>query len=393
MTLAADSAVSIEIAGERLDALKEYEVRTNVLTQPAAFGCKVGSGTTVRALLEKFKPGQEYKLFVGEVLQHSGLLDEVSASDGSGATELYLRGRDYLAAAHDDQFDADRSFSNLTFIQLANEILTLSGLSDFSVVTDSVGNRAAIADVPETVLAPLLPADAAAAARAGQPVEGPIAIGVRRQQLRAKVGETRFSFLEEQLKRAGLFFYAGADERVFILTTVHATQAPIYSLIRRPFLSDVKLHRFRNATQGRHARYTVFGRGGSAEGGRGQVKGVFEDTEISDLGFTKGFCTEAKDAKSQSQAEYLARRKCAEARRSGWSLGYTVTGHTAPSLVMAGRRHVWSVDTMVFVDDEEIGIRGPHWIEGVIFRGSPSAGTTTELSLMRPEDLVFGDAA
>ena len=84
------------------------------------------------------------------------------------------------------------------------------------------------------------------AARAGQPVEGPIAIGVRRQQLRAKVGETRFAFLEEQLKRAGLFFYAGADERVFILTTVHATQAPFYSLIRRPFLSDVKLHRFRN---------------------------------------------------------------------------------------------------------------------------------------------------
>jgi hypothetical protein len=42
--------------------------------------------------------------------------------------------------------------------------------------------------------------------------------------------------------------------------------------------------------------------------------------------------------------------------------------------------------------DDEYGIRGNFWIEGVEPRRDGS-GTTTTLTLMRPEDLVFGDPA
>jgi prophage tail gpP-like protein len=54
-------------------------------------------------------------------------------------------------------------------------------------------------------------------------------------------------------------------------------------------------------------------------------------------------------------------------------------------------RAVWAPDTVVRVLDDEHGISGDFWIEGVTFRGSSSHGTTTELTLMRPEDLVFGE--
>lgn len=390
MTLAADSVVTIEIDGVRLDALKEYDVAQSILTQPAAFGCKTGSGTSTAALRKRFRPGMAYSLLVGETLQHSGILDEVSAGDGSGATELYLRGRDLMGAVHDGRFTAERSFSNLTYLQLASEILHDAGIDDHSVVADTVGNRAAVADVPETVLAPLLPVDAAAAARAGLPVEGPIVVGVTHNVLRCKVGETRYAFLDEQLRRAALFFYAGVGDRTFILSTVHPEQRPIYTLTRRLGRSDVKLHRFRDAAQGRFSKFTVYGRGGSGEGGRGQIKGVFVDDEMVALGFTKEWAMVDREAKTQKQADFYARRKCAETRRANRCLGYTVTGHTAPSLIMRGARHVWSPDTVVHVEDEELGLSGDFWIEGVKFRSGPS-GTTTEIDLMRPEDLVFGD--
>jgi prophage tail gpP-like protein len=54
-------------------------------------------------------------------------------------------------------------------------------------------------------------------------------------------------------------------------------------------------------------------------------------------------------------------------------------------------RSVWAPDTVVRVLDDEHAIAGDFWIEGVTFRGSTSHGTETELTLMRPEDLVFGE--
>ena len=48
---------------------------------------------------------------------------------------------------------------------------------------------------------------------------------------------------------------------------------------------------------------------------------------------------------------------------------------------------MWAPDTVVAVDDGEYGIQGNYYIERVVFRRGPE--TTTELTLQRPEDLVF----
>jgi prophage tail gpP-like protein len=100
----------------------------------------------------------------------------------------------------------------------------------------------------------------------------------------------------------------------------------------------------------------------------------------------------ADEVKTAKQADFLARRKCAEAHRAGWELVYTVVGHTAPSLQQPGQLAVWAIYMVVEVLDDEYGIRGLFWIEGVELRRDGS-GTITTLTLMRPENLVFGDPA
>ena len=69
------------------------------------------------------------------------------------------------------------------------------------------------------------------------------------------------------------------------------------------------------------------------------------------------------------------------------ALSYTLAGHTTPRI--GGRdRVVWAVDTVVEVDDQELGIAGTFWIEAVEFSRGPETNTT--ITLMRPGDLVFG---
>jgi prophage tail gpP-like protein len=79
----------------------------------------------------------------------------------------------------------------------------------------------------------------------------------------------------------------------------------------------------------------------------------------------------------------------AESRRQGWRLSYTVAGHTAGCPL--GGRVNWAPDTLIEVNDERLGIREEvFWVESVTFNGSPQSTTTIEL--MRPRDLIFGDA-
>jgi prophage tail gpP-like protein len=94
------------------------------------------------------------------------------------------------------------------------------------------------------------------------------------------------------------------------------------------------------------------------------------------------------------QAEFLARKMIADQRREGWSLSYTVTGHTVPALNgrTASDRAVWCVDSCVEVDDNEYGIAETLWISDVTLRRDGS-GTYTDLTFCRLTDLVFAPEA
>jgi prophage tail gpP-like protein len=423
--------------------LQNYEVSQRFLTVPSAFAARLGDGSTVIEVITSYPPNTKYALYVGDVPQHTGIIDGYSTDDGGGGTVVTFMGRDYLAPMHDAHAIVDKSFGDLTYRELVETCLELSGITEYTLFPSNDANRLVQGGLgPSNTKKPIstervgvtvvaaggtnnLPgspafeqaqAKAKAASKAigesitvvvGGPtsVDDQIAAAVKAaatknratsstaKKLQIKVGETFYGFLKKECDRAGLFLFAAVEPNTFVLTEPNAKQAPRYQLRRTRSLNrnevNVLSHRHKNDTAQRHAKYVVHGRGGGGKGGREKVRGEFIDEEMVALGFSKAWAREDQDAKSSAQAEYYARRACAEARRQGWELVYTVEGHSAVSLVGGGRA-VWAVDTVVDVRDDELGIYGPHWIEGVTFRGTKD-GTTTELTLMRPEDLVFGE--
>ena len=79
------------------------------------------------------------------------------------------------------------------------------------------------------------------------------------------------------------------------------------------------------------------------------------------------------------------------ARRSERAFAYSVKGHTLPMIKDPTRRAVIVPDTTIYLQDDEHGMQGVFWIERVSYMGSSEGGRTTEMTLMAPEDLVFGD--
>jgi prophage tail gpP-like protein len=440
-----DDRVRLELGDNELLICQSYEVSQHFLTQPAAFAVRVGDGRSIRELRERFPANTPYRLYIGDVLQQSGMTDGISVDDASGASVLSIRGRDSLAPLHDDIAIVDRGFGDITYKELVEACLRDAGIADYSLVFDNSANRrvqgglgasgqtsapkrpegarvgvTVVADPTQdqtsAVVQNAREAALAEARRTGESITIDVRPGAQSieeqlrqfallagveqraaktsaKKLQIKLGDARYGFLNKELSRAGLFLFAGVDERVFILTEPNAKQKPTYRLQRQRGLDrnavNVLTHRFKDETTRRHAEYVVYGRGSSDSKGREKVRGSFIDEEMIALGYTKKWGHEDQDAKSSAQCEFYARRACASARRESWELVFTVEGHTAVSL-FGGGRAVWAIDTIVDVQDDELGIYGPHWIEAVDFRRGDK-GTTTDLHLMRPEDLVFGE--
>jgi prophage tail gpP-like protein len=417
-----DDRVRLVLGGSQTLLVEEYEVSIRFLQVPSAFAVHVGSSQLLAADIEQqYPPNTPFALMVGpSVTQFTGRTD---GYDGPGGyTRVVLRGRDAMAYLVDDMIHVEKSFTNTTFEALTRACIEGAGIKGYSLMFDASATRMAVTGVPvvewvdvsdETLAAanavvlasasqtPGAAVGAAAALNSGELDAVPVVTTVTAHPIQAKAGMSWYAMLQKELDRAGLFLRAGVDpegqdEFVFLLSAPSALQAPLCGLVNQrgaPRASNavnVLTPRHKNDTSGRHAEYIVLGRGGSGDQGRQRIEGHFADQEMKALGFTKHFVQVDDQAKSTAQAVYLARRKAAEARRKGWSLVYPVRGHTAPLLTAPTQRAVWAPDTVVRVRDDELGIAGDFWIEGVTFRGGDN-GTTTELTLMRPEDLLFGE--
>ncbi|MGN6103720.1 MAG: hypothetical protein ACTHU0_01320 [Kofleriaceae bacterium] len=449
-----DERVRIDLDGTPVEIASEYQISQRFFTQPSAFSIRVGSNTTTAALMEEFRPGRRFNLYIGDVLQMSGRIDGWERS-GDG-TQLEVRGRDSLAQMHDAYVLQERSFGSITYREFVEQCIKASGIDPFTLEFSNETNRRRISAVTRNPqvkparsiegakiedgaaaaaksLAGLVATAAgggvganaaaalgAAAAAAGDPTAyadaqakkaAEAAAKIAKQQaatkkstakaVKASVGETWFQAAKRKLDTAGMFLFATVDDSRFIVTEPNANQHPIYRIVRRKNGESNVLGQpsFRFDTQGRHSEYRIYGRTGKGKKGTTQIVGVYVDDEMQRLGFNKPYTEENKEAKSTAHANFLARRVAAKERRDGFTLAYSVSGHrtelvypngqvvTDPSLPWV----IWTIDTIVFVDDEYLGIKSLYWIEGVTFHGSADGQTRTELNLVRPRDLVFGD--
>ncbi len=364
--------------GTKNDApiLESYEFTRAILTQPAAFSVRLGWGNVTKDLLSVLTPQLPTQLVINDCIQATGFLDDVEASGEAGATEISLHGRDALAKMHDAFIEAELSLTDATYAQLVERALSET-TTDWTLFYTNEDNRKLTTGIG-------VKQTAAPSVDPTQQSKGPIA-----KQLKAKIGERWYEYVKRQLDRAGLFLWCGGQGE-FILTAPNANQAPIYRILRRRGQTRNEVNvisaRFRNATSQRFSECRIYGRGGGKKFGRTKISGTFVDDEMTALGLKRPLVVRDENVTNEEQAVFYARRKIAESIRNGWNLTYTVAGHTVPSL-QNGQRAVWAPDTMVTVDDQEFGISGDYYIEKVTFRRNPA--TTTELTLLRPDGLVF----
>lgn len=370
-----DDVVVVDLGGEQVRLYENYAVESSIFTQPAGWSVRLPGGDTAKTVIAKYPPNTPFKISIGNTLVQSGKTDGFEASDGEGATQVTLSGRDALAPLHDGYVLAEDSLVGVTYEQIVEKALRAVGIGDFVLVFDNDANRKAISGgkaAPNKTPAP-----------AGQKPIG--------HTVYVRIGDRWYDFVRGHLERAGLFLWAGADG-TFIITRPNASQKPTYRITRKRGQTRDEVNaisaRYSNQTTHRFSHCVVYARGGGKKHGVAQSLGRAVDPQMSNTygyGESKPLVIRDADAKDTATAEFHARRKLAEAARSGWALGYTMAGHTAPAL--GGGRAVWAPDTIVEVDDDEYGIHGTYWIESVTFRRDPQ--TTTELVLMDPQHLAF----
>jgi len=377
-----DDAVSVEVDGRVINIVESYEVKVSVMVQPAAFSLRLGWGDTAKALLDMCPLGAPFKLFVGDVLVQSGLIDSRSVP-ASDATVIELRGRDHMRALFNSHVKEETSFTERTYYDLTRKVMDICHLEDHELIAGNGANRQAVTAVP---VPNVKTEDMTRTITTGL---GPGGSHMEFKALKAKVGQRWYDWLCDKYKLVGLFLWCAGDGK-FVLATPQPNVKPSTVLVRQRGVDrntvNILSHAWRDDATNRHARYIVYGRSGGGKGGRSKISGEFYDDEMSDAGMRDVITFHEDEIDTVKDAEYLARKYAAEARRAGWELSYTVAGHRTPSTIDNGIA-VWGPDTAAEVTDDELGINGPHYLESITYARSGS--TTTKLELIRPSDLLY----
>ena len=379
-------AAELTLGGEVVGNFLAYEVTCAVFDTPGRFAVTLGWADKARELIARYPKRTPFTLAIGGLDVLTGYVDGRSIPS-SGYTTLVLRGRDRTALLENHYLDGERSFSESTYYQLTERLLGELE-TDFTLTGNNTANRKAITGANVVVTKASRVTEEMTIEAVGSGTSQ-----VVRKTLKMELGETCIGFLERQYKRVGLFLWCAGDGS-FVLSEPNPNQEPLYQLVRERETitpaTNVESVEWNDDAAQRHALSVIRGRGGGTRAGRVKVTADFADAELVGLGYRNTIVAHDEDIRTRKEAEYAARRRNAEERRQGWTLKYTVTGHTAPHFDGSGQRVLWAPDTVVMVRDEELGIEGPHYVDSVTFTKSKD-GTRTQIELTRPEDLVFAE--
>jgi prophage tail gpP-like protein len=400
-----DEVLSIRLGGEEVIDITSYSVRLGIFEQPGSFTCTIGRPYKFRALAERFPPKTKYEVFLNGRCIQIGLTDGFRQATSHSKTEIVLSGRDPLQKLVDTELDKKLSFTEVTYRQLVEMAIEKSGLNamaerfgveEFLLFSlNNAANRKAITgshsgeelakDDVEFVEEDIGPSDK----RASRKV---------RNSVRAEVGERWWDFVVKQLRRVGLFLWCGSDGTL-VLASPNVTQSALYRLVRTDEFANIEEHSFDNDTTQRHSECRVYGASSAGKDGSDSFDGHFVDDEMvaylnpleadrangGKITLVKSI--RDKECKSKEQAQNLARREIAEERRAGWRLSYTIKGHSLPE-INANADITVMPDTVLDVQDDDLGVYGPLYVEGVTLTGQGNE-TRTEIQVLRLEDVFF----
>ncbi len=438
-------SVTLVLGEDMVLRCEEYSVSCAIIQQPATFSLRLSAGKYLAGdVIRNYPPGSTFALEVAGRRQFVGRVDGWTANGPGGSTSIELKGRDLLAALHDNDVSAEQSFTNVTYGELVKAAMKECGVENFPLVVSNDENRIIKSGVGVTTeggagSAPKAPPtrtvtqtrtrtgreagilplrDRAIDAlgfrytkggevtadikeiltdettitikgRAQERVAAGSGLGVK-HVVHAKLGESWLDFVMRHLAKVGLFLFTGHDGS-FILATPAKNQKPSSLFVRqrgqRSNVCNVTDAKWTNDTTHRLSEVVIYARGLGRKHSRSKVHGGFVDEEMLALGLKKEKVFRDVNVTNAEQAEFYARRMIAEANRNAWRLTYTFSGHTAPTMV-SGDRAIPVPDSVARVEDDELGIHEDLYIESVSFSSPPR---TTTVTMMRLQDLVFED--
>jgi len=434
--------VDLLVNGREVVNLKEYDVSFSYFTTPSTLSFTLGSGMTALDLMRMAPPGSTVAVRINGVVQWVGFIDGPERI-GTGATEITFTARDGMMQLVKACIEHERTFNNVTLEGLAKAAIegALGDGIEYQLAADAAAWRSAVTGTPivdkDTVTKTFTSGKIIGSAyppelrvtSTGEAAGSPYAqdlVAVRTgvtvvsteqkktiarvkgfkadKPIKWEVGETYLSALKKDTDRAGVFLRAGvdpdgADPWIFEIGAPNGKQVAQFLILntRGENVPDNAVlcgpPQIRYTMTGRHSEYVVYGQAGGGKDGRKPVVGRFLDPEaLSGMPLPAKRVVKDAQVKNQKQADYRARKLCAEERRANRSFVFPIPHrHTLPRFSNPAERIIPVPDLVGHVRDDEHGIDGPMWVEKVRHHSSVSGGTFTEITMIDPTDLVFGD--
>lgn len=375
-TLGVDDRVRLTLNAGDVLVSEDYEVTQGIMDQPCSFWMRLGHGDVARNLLEKYPKGSTFRIYIGGKPQFSGVTDANAANGTTGATQITVRGRDYLSFLADDHITEVKSYVDVSMADLVRAQLNEVGLMDAELFKSNEATRKIRAGVGVKAFSEPQESDAKAQLH---------------YSVVAKLGESRLMFLKKNLDHAGLFLWSN-EAGDFVISSPNTEQEPLFRFVRqrgggaRNVVNIVSVD-FSDDDSRRISECVVWARHGGKKFQRTKLRGEFEDEDLRARGVKHARVFRDANVTTNAEAAFYARRKIAEAGRAGYHISYELSGHMATTTT--GGRAVIIPDVMVEVDDDELGIQGLFYLEQAKYSGS-SNGTRTTVRLMKKEHCVWG---
>lgn len=411
--------VDIPEIGRQIKRWRSYEYNSDFLTPTDGWSFQLADDETGdKFLTEELQVGLRVTTKVNGVVQGDGYIDEIDiGSNRTGGTEITVSGRDLLGITIDANVPAGTTIvEKQTLEDVMRTVFGPFGFSEFR--TDNAENRAVIAGLTN---------QKARSSRKGVPAPKP-STGKRRskkgslrdyplKQIKAFPGEGAFAFAARIAQLQGLWIWLSHDGAL-IVSEPDYDQSPSASITRKRSpasdANNVITGGVRRSVAEQPSALICTGRGGGGEHARAGMTVLalnnavgptdeavaliekYKKQRATIVGFNDGtypfprylgkgraIYLHDDSATTPEELERFARRELALRQRKAFEAHYTVEGH------VSGEGTIWSVDTMVQVEDDIANIHEPLYVLSRTFRKSRTGGTTTDLHLIRPHTMVF----
>lgn len=335
--------IAILVNGKRLDRFLEYRVESSLFRAASSFDIEL-AGTDNPATA-----GALFKLLVNDELCMTGLVDAVECRMDKRSLRRTLRGRDLMGLLVDSHPSVAGDLEGpLSITALAERLLADIPFLNRSPVMVGKGDKSRAIQLDDL----------------SQP-----------DRVYIKAGETVFEALRKRARVEGMLFWLLPDGTLVFGTPATGGKADFSVICRKSGRgNNVMESAFSDDISRRYKTVTVYASGQGQdymEVGETESTGSVEDP---DFPFAKRFVVETNT--SSRNPEGYARLLMDRGRFQGFSLGYTVPGHTQNG-------KPWTVNAICHVEDDVNGFSGNFLIHERTFELSKDRGAVTHLRLSR----------